>query len=78
MPRRAEQLLEEAIASYGDLPYEPALRPADNKTLADVARLDLRRHRSLAVGQPAPEIEGEDAEGRRFRARATTGARSCS
>ena len=65
--RQGERLLETTIADYGDLDYDPSLQPAGDKTLADVARTDLRRLHSLAVGQTAPEIDGTDALGKRFK-----------
>jgi thiol-disulfide isomerase/thioredoxin len=67
LTREAERLLEQTIAEHGELPYDPALDPASGKTLADIARIDLRRLRSLAIGQIAPEIEGTDADGKPFK-----------
>ncbi len=67
LAREGERLLEKALADYGDLPYDPSLEPAGDKTLADVARTDLRKLRSLAIGQVAPEIEGTEVGGKKFR-----------
>ncbi|MHC5540217.1 TlpA family protein disulfide reductase [Singulisphaera rosea] len=67
LSREGERLLELAIADYGDLPYDPTFSSDGGKHLADVARADLRRLRDLEVGQVAPEIDGKDVEGRRFR-----------
>jgi peroxiredoxin len=68
LKREAENLFERTIEEYGDIPYDPALRePAAGKTLAEVAIADLKKIRNLAVGQPAPEIEGSDSDGRPFR-----------
>ncbi len=67
LARQGEQLLERAIAEYGDLPYDPTYLSKVDKTLAEVARDDLRRLRSLAVGQEAPEIDGRDVHGNRIK-----------
>jgi peroxiredoxin len=62
LAHQGEQLLERAIAEYGELPYDPTFLLKVVETLADVARTDLRRFRDLAVGQKAPEIEGKDVD----------------
>jgi peroxiredoxin len=67
LARQGEQLLERAIAEYGELPYAPTFLSKAGKTLAEVARADLRRLHSLAVGQKAPEIEGRDVDGNPFK-----------
>lgn len=58
--REAEALLEEVIESYGDV-------KSYRKNLGTVAKGDLFELRNLAVGKPAPEIEGEDVDGVRFK-----------
>jgi peroxiredoxin len=65
--RQGEQLLEQAIAEYGELPYDPTFVSKDGKTLAEVARTDLRRLRNLTVGHEAPDIEGRDVDGNSFK-----------
>jgi peroxiredoxin len=67
LARQGVQLLEQSIAEYGKLPYAPTFVSKEDKTLAEVARVDLRRFHHLAVGQKAPEIEGRDVEGNRFK-----------
>jgi peroxiredoxin len=67
LTKRAEELLDRVIADHGDLDYDPIDRKGPRMTLADVAREDLFKLRNLAVGQQAPEIEGEDVAGERFR-----------
>jgi thiol-disulfide isomerase/thioredoxin len=67
LAREGEHLLERAIAEYGELPYDPTFLSKVGKTLAEVARTDLRRRRNLAVGQRAPEIEGRDVDGNAFK-----------
>jgi hypothetical protein len=56
----AEKLFEEVAAKYGDV-------KAYEKTLADSAKGELFELRNLAVGQTAPEIEGQDVEGKKFK-----------
>jgi peroxiredoxin len=67
LAREGEQLLEQAIAGYGELLYDPTFLSKVGQTLAEVARTDLRRFRNLAVGQRAPEIEGQDVDGNPFK-----------
>jgi len=56
----SEKLLEQVIEKYGTL-------AAGDKTLGDQARADLFEIRNLAIGKVAPDIEGEDIEGRKFK-----------
>jgi hypothetical protein len=56
----AERLLEEVVASYGDL-------KSARRDLGTQAKGDLFELRNLAVGKTAPEIEGEDVDGVRFK-----------
>ena len=64
-----EALLERVVNEFGDIPQIPAwARPevqAKNagRKLADLASARLFRIRSLAPGQVAPEIVGEDIDG---------------
>jgi cytochrome oxidase Cu insertion factor (SCO1/SenC/PrrC family) len=44
-----------------------ALRDAHQAAFDVFARAYLREHRELAVGKPAPEIEGVDLDGQKFR-----------
>jgi peroxiredoxin len=62
----ATRLLERVIREFGDVVrHDP--RPRVGKvTLAELARSDLENLRKPTVGRPAPEIEGKDANGRRF------------
>jgi thiol-disulfide isomerase/thioredoxin len=63
LDREAETLLERVIAQYADVrmpdPYNPT-------PLGEQARGELFRIRNLTVGRVAPEIEGEDLEGRKL------------
>lgn len=56
-----EAILEQAAAKYGDvkLPY--------SGTIADTVKTELFAIRNLAVGKEAPDIEGLDQDGNRFK-----------
>jgi len=58
--KKAEQLFEQIIKKYGDV-------KSYRGTLADSAKGDLFEIRNLAIGQVAPEIEGEDVEGKKLK-----------
>lgn len=59
--REAEAAFEEARKQYGDVAL------SDGETVAARAGRELFELRSLQVGSTAPEIEGEDQHGMRFR-----------
>jgi len=61
-----EALLERVISEFGDIPFVPkwAKVKPDGRTLADSASATLYAIRSLAVGKVAPEIEGQDIDGK--------------
>jgi thiol-disulfide isomerase/thioredoxin len=63
--REAGQLLETVLDKYADCPdlRNAGIRRA-GKTLGDSAQHDLFELRELAVGKTAPEIAGEDMDGR--------------
>lgn len=56
----AERLFDRVVARYGDV-------RSSRGTLGDRARAQLFEIRNLVIGKPAPEIDGEDADGRRFK-----------
>jgi hypothetical protein len=60
LAQRAEQLLEDVVAQYGDI-------DSYRSKLGKVAEKDLFELRNLSVGKPAPEIEGEDIDGHKFK-----------
>ncbi|MDG3004862.1 peroxiredoxin family protein [Paludisphaera mucosa] len=60
--REVEGLLERVIAEFADLKWD-----GDARTLGSIAEGELFAMRNLAVGKVAPEIVGEDHEGRTFR-----------
>jgi hypothetical protein len=57
----AEALLERAARDYGDV------RLSDGETVAEKAESELFGIRRLSVGQVAPDIEGADQDGVRFK-----------
>jgi peroxiredoxin len=64
----AERLFERSIREFGDVVCRRDARPGGHdKRIAEVARSELNEFRKPAVGRPAPEIEGEDANGRRLK-----------
>jgi hypothetical protein len=65
---RAEQQFEFVIAKYGDVhPSGPQKAGKPDESLADAARRDLFEIRYLSVGRPAPDIDGDDIEGKHFK-----------
>jgi thiol-disulfide isomerase/thioredoxin len=64
-----EALLERLISGYGEVPFPARWDKAKRKgeTLADQARLRLDALRSIAVGKVAPDIQGEDTNGKPMR-----------
>lgn len=59
--KEAENLFERIISEYGDV------KTSKDRTLADIAKATLFEMHHLLVGKPAPEIEGEDIDGKRFK-----------
>jgi RNA polymerase sigma factor (sigma-70 family) len=57
--REAEALFERVVAEFDNV-----LPRRSDRTLGDVARSALHELRALAVGQPAPDIDGTDTDGR--------------
>lgn len=60
LEQRAEQLLQDVVEQYGDI-------DSYRSKLGKVAEKDLFELRTLSVGKPAPEIEGEDIDGHKFK-----------
>jgi peroxiredoxin len=63
MEREAEAALERVENEFGGV--RPT--PRSSKTLGEIAGGELNEMRHLNVGQTAPEIEGADVEGKRFK-----------
>jgi hypothetical protein len=59
--REAEALFERALRDYGDV------KLPGGGMVADTAEAELFEIRHLAVGKEAPEMEGEDQDGKRFK-----------
>ena len=67
LSKEAEDLYERAITEYGDVVWwRDPNRPGRQETIADAARMKLNDLR-LSVGAVAPEIEGQDIDGRPMR-----------
>src|SRR5262245_7171785 len=59
--REIEALFEQAAQKYGDV------KLPGGETVAERARAELYGMRTLSVGKEAPDIEGEDQDGKRFK-----------
>jgi hypothetical protein len=59
--REAEALFEKAVEKYGDVKLE------GDGTVGAKARAELFEIRHLSVGKVAPDIEGQDQDGKRFK-----------
>ena len=64
LERDAEVLLERIVAEYSDVRMPS---PYNETPLGELARGELFRLRNLSVGRVAPELEGEDMEGRKLK-----------
>ena len=60
---KAEDVLKRVIADYGDILYFNGA-VVTKEALAVVAERELAEIRTIAVGKPAPEIIGEDVQGK--------------
>lgn len=59
--QEAEKLFEQTISEYGDV------KTPNGRTLAEMSKATLFEMRHLVIGKTAPEIEGEDIDGKRFK-----------
>jgi len=59
--KESEKLFEEAAEKYGDV------KAGFRGTVAERAKGELYEIRHLSVGKPAPEVEGEDQDGKKFK-----------
>jgi hypothetical protein len=59
--KEVEAVLEQAAEKYGDV------KLPGGETVAEQARAGLFEIRNLSVGKVAPDIEGEDQDGKRFK-----------
>jgi hypothetical protein len=60
LAREAEDLYEQAKDRYGDVTYR-------DRTIGERAEAALFEMRHLVIGKEAPDIAGEDADGKRFK-----------
>ncbi len=59
----SESLYAQALSEFGDV----KLSPRASQTIGEFAQRRLDRLRVLAPGKPAPEIDGEDTDGKLFK-----------
>jgi hypothetical protein len=59
--KEAEKLFEAALEKYGDM------KSGFRGTVGEMAKRELYEIRHLAVGKPAPEVEGEDQDAKKFK-----------
>ena len=59
--KEAEALLEQAVERYA------GVKLSDDATVGEKARAELSEMRDLDAGKAAPETEGEDQDGKRFK-----------
>jgi hypothetical protein len=60
--KEVEQLFERVVEKYADVKES-----SRDRTLGKLAEAELFEMRSLVVGKTAPEIEGEDIDGKQFK-----------
>jgi hypothetical protein len=60
--KESEELFERTADKYADVKLHPR-----GATLGDQARGELFEMRFLVIGKEAPEVEGEDADGKKFK-----------
>lgn len=58
--RKAEELLQKAVDRYADV-------RVGTGTLAEAVKPQLHELRTLGIGKEAPEIEGSDSAGKKFK-----------
>lgn len=64
MDAQAEKLLEEIVAKHADVELYKDARGGANRNLGEMAKSQLFEIRNLSIGKPAPEIIGEDVDGK--------------
>jgi len=58
----AEKQFEAVVAKYGDVKSGRG-----SQTLGEMAKRELFEIQHLGIGKPAPDIEGEDIDGKKFK-----------
>ena len=61
LPKEAEELFERAVAKFADVKVQ------FYGTVGDKAKAELFEIRNLAIGKTAPDIEGVDQDGKKFK-----------
>jgi hypothetical protein len=64
LSREAEQVWERVVKDYADVALG---RARNHLKLGDLVKNDLYELRHLGIGKQAPEIEGEDIDGKKFK-----------
>ena len=64
LDREAEVYFERVVSEFGDVTYP---KPRAQTPLGEIARGELFELRNLVVGKVAPEIDGQDLDGRALR-----------
>jgi hypothetical protein len=67
LTKQAEAVFEEAAAKYGDVVWYMSEYYKKNITIADQVNRELFVIRNLAVGKTAPDMVGDDLDGKPFR-----------
>jgi AhpC/TSA family len=67
LTKEAEAVFEEAAAKYGDVVWYMSEYYKKNITIADQVNRELFVIRNLAVGKTAPDIVGDDLDGKPFK-----------
>jgi peroxiredoxin len=65
--KEAEAVFEEAVAKYGDVYFYTNPRTMKRLTIGDIAAVELFGIRNLSVGKTAPDIAGDDLDGKPFK-----------
>ncbi|MBI1916144.1 MAG: redoxin domain-containing protein [Planctomycetes bacterium] len=65
--KEVEALFEHAATQYGDVKIAALWAGEKPTTVGERAKSELFKLRHLAVGREAPDIEGEDQDGKRFK-----------
>jgi cytochrome oxidase Cu insertion factor (SCO1/SenC/PrrC family) len=60
--QEAEKLFEKIISDHAEITLGKSAR-----TLGERAKTELNEIRNLAIGRAAPDIEGEDIDGNKFK-----------
>jgi hypothetical protein len=62
-----EALFEQAATKYGEVKMVAVWAGEEAKTVGEKAKAELFQIRHLSIGRQAPDIEGQDQDGKRFK-----------